>query len=160
MISLPLATQPSSPFPPAGSCSLGQILWKRTWEKRESGGVKERVMDKSSTENQRHRAQTHPCTGSAACRASAALKAASQGGWCEVSLLTVLNQLVGMICLFSDDLCSHFKCFFKSAHSFKLVVSLQDSSDFLSLRSKPKTKSSSFTSYGCIENEKKRNVQG
>lgn len=34
-----------------------------------------------------------------------------------------------MIYLLSDDLCSHFEYFFKNTHIFKLVVSLQDSSD-------------------------------
>lgn len=36
---------------------------------------------------------------------------------------------MGMIYLLSDDLCSHFEYFFKNTRIFKLVVSLQDSSD-------------------------------
>lgn len=44
--------------------------------------------------------------------------------------------------------------FFKSAHSFKLVVSLQDSSDFLSLCSEAQNKIKLIHSYGCIQNEK------
>lgn len=56
---------------------IGPDPWGAGLGRKGSGDVKDRVMAKSSTGNQRHRAQTHPCcTGSAACRASAALEAA------------------------------------------------------------------------------------
>lgn len=58
--SLPLATQPPDPYRQLAAAHWGRSLWSRTWEKRESGGVKERVMAESSTGSQRHRAQTHP----------------------------------------------------------------------------------------------------